>query len=188
MLLPILLVIIAVVAIIAIAYISILNTINRYKVAIDEAKSNVDIALTKRYDTITQMLNVAKNYARFERDTLVNVVRMRQEQGSTMQQTNQTIQAQSDMLNHLFAVAESYPQLASNQQFLALQGEISEENENFAASKRIVNSNISLYNQYIVQFPGSFIAQRKGFEQVPFLIEDSVQQKRDFANSLDYTI
>lgn len=92
------------------------------------------------------------------------------------------------MLNHLFAVAESYPQLASNRQFLLLQKEIAEENENFAASKRIVNSNISLYNQSIVQFPGSLIARWKKFEQVPFLIEDNIQQKRDYANSLDYKI
>lgn len=92
------------------------------------------------------------------------------------------------MLNRLFAVAESYPQLASNQQFLLLQKEIAEENENFAASKRIVNSNISLYNQSIIQFPGSIIAHWKKFKQVSFLIEDNVKQKRDYIDKLDYKI
>lgn len=180
--------IIIITAIVIMTCVKIFNNISRYKVAIDESKANVDIALAKRCDTITQMLNVAKNYARFERDTLMDATRMRAEHGSTLEKTNKTIQAQSDMLNHLFAVAESYPQLASNQQFLLLQKEITEENENFAASKRIVNSNISLYNQSLVQFPGSVIAHWKKFEQVPFLIEDNIQQKRDYANSLDYKI
>ena len=83
-------------------------------------------------------------------------------------------------------MGENYPELLSSNQFLALQKEIADENEDLAASKRIVNSNISQINQAIVTFPTSVVAGIKGLSQVPFLLEDT-QGKKDLSD-LDYEI
>ena len=160
------------------------NRLNRYQVMIEEAKRTVDITLVKRYDTISEMLKAAKAYAKHEEKVFTELVALRQ--GASIQESNQVIANQNDVLAQIRAVGENYPDLLSSNQFLALQKEIADENEDLAASKRIVNSNISQINQAIVTFPTSVVAGIKGMQQVPFLMEDT-QGKRDLSD-LDYEI
>ena len=172
------------VALLAIWFISVGNRLNRYLVTIEESKRTVDIVLVKRYDTISEMLKVAKAYAKHEQEIFTDLVALRQ--GATIQESNQVITNQNDVLAQIRAVGENYPELLSSNQFLALQKEIADENEDLAASKRIVNSNISQINQAIVTFPTSVVAGIKGMQQVPFLLEDT-QGKKDLSD-LDYEI
>ena len=172
------------VALLAIWFISVGNRLNRYLVTIEESKRTVDIVLVKRYDTISEMLKVAKAYAKHEQQIFTDLVALRQ--GATIQESNQVITNQNDVLAQIHAVGENYPELLSSNQFLALQKEIADENEDLAASKRIVNSNISQINQAIVTFPTSLVAGIKGMQQVPFLLEDT-QGKKDLSD-LDYEI
>lgn len=172
------------VALLAIWFISVGNRLNRYLVTIEESKRTVDIVLVKRYDTISEMLKVAKAYAKHEQQLFTDLVALRQ--GATIQESNQVITNQNDVLAQIRAVGENYPELLSSNQFLALQNEIADENEDLAASKRIVNSNISQINQAIVTFPTSVVAGIKGLSQVPFLLEDT-RGKKDLSD-LDYEI
>ena len=172
------------VALLAIWFISVGNRLNRYLVTIEESKRTVDIVLVKRYDTISEMLKVAKAYAKHEQQIFTDLVALRQ--GATIQESNQVITNQNDVLAQIRAVGENYPELLSSNQFLALQKEIADENEDLAASKRIVNSNISQINQAIVTFPTSLVAGIKGMQQVPFLLEDTQGKKN--LNDLDYEI
>ena len=160
------------------------NRLNRYQVMIEESKRTVDITLVKRYDTISEMLKVAKAYAKHEEKVFSELVSLRQ--GASIQESNQVIANQNDVLAQIRAVGENYPGLLSSNQFLALQKEIADENEDLAASKRIVNSNISQINQAIVTFPTSVVAGIKGMQQVQFLLEDT-QGKKDLSD-LDYEI
>ena len=160
------------------------NRLNRYQVMIEESKRTVDITLVKRYDTISEMLKVAKAYAKHEEKVFSELVSLRQ--GASIQESNQVIANQNDVLAQIRAVGENYPELLSSNQFLALQKEIADENEDLAASKRIVNSNISQINQAIVTFPTSVVAGIKGMQQVQFLLEDT-QGKKDLSD-LDYEI
>ena len=160
------------------------NRLNRYQVMIEESKRTVDITLVKRYDTISEMLKAAKAYAKHEEKVFTELVSLRQ--GASIQESNQVIANQNDVLAQIRAVGENYPELLSSNQFLALQKEIADENEDLAASKRIVNSNISQINQAIVTFPTSVVAGIKGMQRVPFLMEDT-QGKRDLSD-LDYEI
>ena len=153
------------------------NRLNRYQVMIEESKRTVDITLVKRYDTISEMLKAAKAYAKHEEKVFTELVALRQ--GASIQESNQ-------VLAQIRAVGENYPELLSSNQFLALQKEIADENEDLAASKRIVNNNISQINQAIVTFPTSVVAGIKGLSQVPFLLEDT-QGKKDLSD-LDYEI
>ena len=155
------------------------NRFNRYKVVIDESKKNVDIALAKRYDTICEMIKVAKSYAKHERSTFSDVIKLRQ--NANIKEFNTAIQNQDKEISKIFALAESYPDLKSSQEFINLQDEISDENEQLAAAKRIVNNNISIINQEIVSFPKSVVAKSKGLKEMEFLKEQNIDSKRSIS-------
>ena len=171
-------------ALLAIWFISVGNRLNRYLVTNEESKRTVDIVIVKRYDTISEMLKVAKAYAKHEQEIFTDLVALRQ--GATIQESNQVITNQNDVLAQIRAVGENYPELLSSNQFLALQKEIADENEDLAAAKRIVNSNVSHINQEIVSFPASIVAGVKGIHQVPFLAEET-QGKKDLSD-LNYDL
>lgn len=166
-------------------YIRTINKLNRYKVVIKESKENVDIALAKRYDTISEMLKVAKSYARHERETFADLIKLRT--GSTIKEMDEAIKSQDMVIDRIFALAEAYPDLKSSEQFLNLQNKINDENEQLAAAKRIVNNNISILNQAIVSFPTSVLAKMNGIGQTEFLNEDNLIGKKSL-NDLDYEI
>lgn len=161
------------------------NRFNRYKVVIDESKKNVDIALAKRYDTICEMIKVAKSYAKHESSTFSDVIKLRQ--NANIKEFNAAIQNQDREISKIFALAESYPDLKSSQEFINLQDEISDENEQLAAAKRIVNNNISIINQEIVSFPKSVVAKSKGLKEMEFLKEQNIDSKRSI-NEFDYDV
>lgn len=161
------------------------NRFNRYKVVIDESKKNVDIELAKRYDTICEMIKVAKSYARHEASTFSDVIKLRQ--NANIKEFNTAIQNQDKEISKIFALAESYPDLKSSQEFINLQDEISDENEQLAAAKRIVNNNISIINQEIVSFPKSVVAKSKGLKEMEFLKEQNIDSKRSI-NEFDYDV
>ena len=161
------------------------NRFNRYKVVIDESKKNVDIALAKRYDTICEMIKVAKSYAKHESSTFSDIIKLRQ--NANIKEFNATIQNQDREISKIFALAEAYPDLKSSQEFINLQDEISDENEQLAAAKRIVNNNISIINQEIVSFPKSVVAKSKGLKEMEFLKEQNIDSKRSI-NEFDYDV
>lgn len=166
-------------------YIRTFNKLNKYKVVIKESKENVDIALAKRYDTISEMLKVAKSYARHERETFADLIKLRG--GATIKEMDEAIKSQDMVIDRIFALAEAYPDLKSSEQFLNLQNEINDENEQLAAAKRIVNNNISILNQAIVSFPTSVVAKMNGIGQTEFLKEDNLIDKKSLTD-LDYEI
>lgn len=153
------------------------NRIKMMKVKIDEAKSGIDIALIKRYDILTESLNVAKGYASHEKSLMFQLVQARS--GMSMQQSRAVMENQEKVLENLKVVAESYPQLYSNELFKELQSQIAVTNEHLSAAKRVLNSNIALYNQKIVAFPASIIAVITGCRKIDFFKETDEKKKRD---------
>lgn len=83
------------------------NRLKRYRIVIDESKRNVDIALAKRYDTISEMIKVAKSFARHEADTFANVIKLRQ--SGSISEANMNMKDQDDAIHRIYALAESYP-------------------------------------------------------------------------------
>ncbi|EFH71190.1 LemA family protein [Gardnerella vaginalis] len=163
-------------------FIGMLNRLRKYRVIIEESRKNVDIALAKRYDTICQMLKVAQSFAKYEKTTLVDLVSLREGLGSA--DSSSIIKNQNHAIGKIFALAEAYPELKSSEQFLNLQEEINDENEQLAAAKRIVNSNISALNQNIVTFPVSLIASLSGIKQMDFISEDDLSNKKNIDSIL----
>lgn len=161
------------------------NKLNKYKVIIEESKKNIDIALVKRYDTIKSMLEIAKSYANFEKLTYSELIKHRK--GANISDSNKTIKEQDRTIEKIYALAEAYPDLKSSDEFLNLQTQIAKENDILAASKRIVNSNISILNQAIVTFPTSVIAEIKGVKKMDFLEESEVANKKSI-DEFDFEI
>lgn len=166
-------------------FISASNRLKKYLVKIDESKRNLDIALAKRYDTISEMIKVAKSFAKHETDAFTNSVKLRQE--GAILSSNDAIKNQNDAIKEILALAEAYPELKSSAEFLRLQDEIDDENEKLAAAKRIVNGNISILNQEIVSFPTSLVAKANSIKKMEFLTEEDLDRKKSIEN-FDYTV
>ncbi|MGI5990474.1 MAG: LemA family protein [Lachnospiraceae bacterium] len=173
-------IIIIAVILIVIWWIAISNRLARFKVSVEESKKDVDIALAKRYDTISEMLKTAKSYARHEKVLMTELVQVRM--GNTTKQENEVIANQDQALREIRLVGEAYPEMLSSQQFLELQRQIGRENDQLAAAKRIVNSNISQINQIIVSFPISLVASVKGIHKEEFLQEEDLDKKKDISD------
>lgn len=174
----VLFIILIVIAVIIIAWgISTRNRIKMMEVKIEEAKSGIDIALVKRYDILTESLNVAKGYASHEKEVMVQLIEARS--GMSLQQTQAVMENQEKALERLKVVAEAYPSLYSNQLFKELQEQIAITNEHISAAKRTFNSNIALYNQKIVSFPANIIANGIGCKKIAFFKENDEKKKQD---------
>ncbi|MBQ1378231.1 MAG: LemA family protein [Lachnospiraceae bacterium] len=148
------------------------NSFARKTVKIDESLSGIEVALTKRYDTLTKMRDVAKSYAKHELDTLTTVISMRR--GMSVKELTDSANQMNEMASSINVVAEAYPELRSNTVFEELQKGIRDTEEQLQAARRLYNANVSSYNQQLVTFPASIIGRMRGFA------------KRDFFEAEEY--
>lgn len=169
------LIIVAITLIVVIWYISTLNKLNRMIVKVDESLSGIDVALTKRYDVLTKMIDVVKGYAKHEKDTLFEVIKLRS--NMTLKEKSKANQVMDENLKKINIVAESYPELKSSENYKALQLSISDVEEHLQAARRLYNSNVSLYNQLLVTFPSSLVANNKGMTKRDFFEADEIKRE-----------
>lgn len=158
---PMIIVLVVVVLLVIILgwYISTSNKFKRMGIKIDEALSGIDVALTKRYDLLTKAVATAKGYAKHEQETLEKIISMRNPgKYSTIDEKQQFADATSEAIKSLNVVVEQYPTLKADSQFMAIQNQIAEVEEQLQAARRLYNANVSTYNQAIVVFPGSIVA------------------------------
>jgi LemA protein len=158
-----LIVVLVVVLIIAISFIGWwIRTSNRLKteqIKIDEAASGIDVALTKRYDLLTKEVAVVKGYAKHESETLANVISMRRPSGDASMKEKADFATQvTKAFDSINIVAEQYPDLKANTNFMSLQNQIADVEEQLQAARRVYNSNVTVFNQDIVVFPSSMVA------------------------------
>lgn len=167
--------VIIVVLIIVISIISISNKLNKAIVKIDEASSGIDVALTKRYDVLTKMIDVVKSYAKHEKDTLFEVIKLRK--NMSIEEKNAENKKMDENFSKINIVAENYPELKSSENYKTLQQSIVEVEEHLQAARRLYNSNVSIYNQMIVSFPISIIAKSKGMVKKDFFEADETKKE-----------
>lgn len=156
--------------------ISTINKINKALIKINEANSGIDVALTKRYDVLTKMIDVVKAYTKHEKETLFEVVNIRN--NMTINEKNEV----NNKINHNFEqikiIAENYPELKSSENYNTLQASISDVEGSLQAARKNYNSNVSIYNQLIVTFPNIIVAKLKGSKQKEFF-EAEEDKKKD---------
>ncbi len=156
-------------------YISASNKLNRAVVKIEESFSGIDVALTKRYDVLTKMIDVVKSYTKHEQETLFEVIKLRN--GMSLQEKNDANYAMDENFRKVNMVAENYPELKSSENYKTLQLTVADVEEHLQAARRFYNSNVSLYNQLLVSFPTSNIAQNKGMTKRDFFEADEVKRE-----------
>ncbi|MGF1543528.1 MAG: LemA family protein [Parvularculaceae bacterium] len=136
----------------------------------DQAYADVDVQLKQRHDLVPNLVETVKGYASHERETLEQVVSAR---NAAVSATGAAEQGRAEgmleaALGKLFALAEAYPDLKANQNFLELQRELSDVENKIAAARRFFNSAVQEYNTIIQQIPGNFIAPMGGYKQREF--------------------
>lgn len=151
----ILYVVFGIIVILGIYVISIYNRFIQVKNKVEEALSGIDVALARRYATLTNTVEVVKGYIKHEKEVLLKAVELRQ--NPTMKDRVMVDENQSAAITQIFALQENYPELKANEQFLALQDTIRDLEEHLAASRRMYNSNVSIYNNLVLSFPSNLI-------------------------------
>ena len=159
-------------------WISTANRLRREIVKIDEASSGIDVALTKRFDLLTKTVATVKGYAKHESETLSKVTEMRRPSSNApMKEKSQFSEAVSKAFDSINVVAEAYPELKANTNFLGLQNQIAEVEEQLQASRRVYNSNVSTFNQEIVVFPTNIVARHYHFEKRDFFEAEETKRQ-----------
>lgn len=178
-------VIVAVVVWLIATYNGLVKMRNRVK----EAWSDIDVQLKRRYDLIPNLINTVKGYAGHEKEVFQKVTEARSNamQAESKGSAAESAQAEnmlSGALKSLFAVAENYPDLKANQNFLELQRELSDTENKIQASRRFYNGNVRDFNTKQEQFPTNLIASMFGFKPAEFFeIEEGEKEnpKVDFS-------
>lgn len=133
------------------------NNIKRMEIKVDEAFSGIEVALTKRYDMLTKMLDVCRGFMKHESELFSKVISLRQ--GMSLGEMGKADREMGELTGRLFAVAENYPELRSTQVFAELQQGVHDAEEHLQAARRLYNASVSSYNAAIAVFPDSLLAR-----------------------------
>lgn len=170
--LPVIIAIIA--AIVLVAVITIYNSLVKSKVRTDEAWSDINVQLKRRYDLIPNLINTVKGYAKHEKSVFEEVTAARA-QAMNAQSVTEVAQADNQFqaaLKSLFAVAEAYPDLKANESFQQLQAELVDTEDKIQAARRFYNGSARDLNIKIQSFPSNLIAGIFGFKLRDFFEVD----------------
>jgi LemA protein len=140
-------------------FVSTMNRFERLAVKTAESDSGIDVALTKRFDTLTKMLDVAKAYAKHEAETLEKLVKLRK--GMSVDEKSEANKQMDELAGKINVIAESYPELRSSENFLQLQTAVTDVEEHLQAARRIYNMNVSSFNQLLASWPASVVGNMK---------------------------
>ena len=152
-------------------------TSNRFKVLlvkISEADSGIDVALTKRYDSLTKMIEVVKAYAKHEIELLSSVIKLRM--GMSVAEKTEASQCMNKLMEKINIAVEAYPNLRSSENYLRLKAAIADAEEHLQAARRLYNANVSAFNQAIAVFPASIIANSQSHAPKNFFEADAAKR------------
>ena len=163
---PGLLVLLGIVVLIIGVIILLYNGLVMKRQRVNQAFADVDVQLKQRQNLIPNLVETVKGYAKHEQETFQQVIAARNaaQHASTAAEMSQAEGALTGALGKLFALAENYPELKANTNFIQLQNELSAIEDKLAAARRFYNSAVQDYNTSREQFPGSVIAGMFNFE------------------------
>jgi LemA protein len=178
-----LLIVLGVVVILLFLLIAMYNSLIKLKNRVEEAWSDIDVQLKRRYDLIPNLIETVKGYATHESATLEKVTTARtvamnaQSSGDSKAQL-EAENALSSTLKSIFALSENYPDLKANQNFIELQKELADTENKIQASRRFYNGNVRDFNTKLQIFPTNMIANMLGFTAREFFeIENEVERE-----------
>ena len=164
-------IIIAVAVILVLIYIfTTYNSLVKLKNKVEEAFSTMDVYLKKRWDLIPNIVSTVKGYAKHEAETLENVIKARNSNYQNMSE-EEKIEANASIsksIPNFSVLAEQYPDLKANQNFLDLQAQLEGTENRIAVERRKFNDVARSYNAFILQFPRNLVAGMFGFTSKPY--------------------
>jgi len=173
-------ILIGVIVVILIYVLATYNSFVKLKNRVKEAFSTMDVYLKKRWDLIPNIVEVVKGYAKHEKDTLKEIVEIRNSaydkmDDSTKVDTNNKV---TQSLSRIMALAEAYPDLKANENFKELQTELSKVEEDIANARKYYNGSIRLYNNKVQMVPSNIVAGLFGFKTEK-MFEIQVEEKEN---------
>ena len=147
------------------------NKLVRLRNRVDTAWSQIDVQLKRRYDLIPNLVETVKGYASHERETLEQVIELRNRSAAAHTSASEQAADETELMRSvgkLFALAEGYPELKADKNFLALQEELSNTEDRIAATRRFFNANVREMNQLAGMFPTNLIGSAFGFKPESF--------------------
>ena len=155
------------------------NGLRRAQVRAQNAFSQIDVQLKRRHDLIPNLVETVKGYATHERETLEAVIaaRARAVSAGPLDEKIAAEGGLSAALGRLMAVAEAYPDLKANTNFLQLQGELTSTENIIGGARNGYNNTVQGYNQTLVVFPTNLLAGLFGFKAMPFFQVDDAAQR-----------
>ncbi len=163
-------IILAVVVLLVIVVAAMYNGLVRDRNRVDNAWSQVDVQLKRRYDLIPNLVETVKGYATHEQQTFERVTQARSA-AQAAESPGEQAEAENFLtsaLRQLFAVAEDYPELRASENFQGLQEELSETEDRIAVSRQIYNDTVLTYNNKVQQVPTNIVASMFGFDEREF--------------------
>ena len=177
----VLIIILVIVVVLIFFIVGLFNALVRLRNQVKNAWSQIDVQLKRRYDLIPNLIETVKGYMKHERETLEAVTKARQQAINVSDSVIEQAKAEnmlSQTLRSLFAVAESYPDLKANQNFLALQEELTSTENKIGFARQFYNDSTMNYNNKIEMFPSNVIAGMFAFRPAEFFeIEEAAERE-----------
>ena len=173
-----LIVIIAIVLLILIWFFGTYNSLVSLRNKKDDQWSQIEVQLKRRADLIPNLVETVKGYAKHEKGTFEDVIKARNTyvSASTPEEEMKASGEVTQALNKLFALAESYPDLKANENFMGLQNDLKETEDKISYSRQFYNDSVLSYNNKVQMVPSNIVANMTGFQKAPFF-EASEQDK-----------
>jgi LemA protein len=163
-------VIVGIILILVVYIIATYNGLITLKNRVEEASSDIDVQLKRRYELIPNLVNTVKGYAKHEQAAIDKITKARE--GLTKGSTAEKIAASNQIteaLKSVFAIAESNPELKANQNFLQLQSDLTDTQDKIMAAQRFFNANVRDFNTKLQVFPTNIYAKQLGFTKFDFI-------------------
>jgi LemA protein len=163
-------IVLGIIILIALWAVAIFNKLVKNRNLVLEGWSGIDVQLKRRYDLIPNLVETVKGYAGHEKEVLAKVVELRNSaaQAQTVSEKAPIENMLTQTLRQLFALAEAYPDLKANQNFLDLQGQLSEIEEQIQFARRYYNGTARDMNILVQSFPSNLIARSFGFNEADY--------------------
>ena len=166
-------IIIAIIVVLVIFVIASYNGLVKSRMQTKEAWSQIDVQLKRRNDLIPNLVETVKGYAKHESGTLEKVVALRNQlvniPTSDHEEAIKLSNQITDSLKSIFALAENYPDLKANQNFMSLQEELTNTENKIAYSRQLYNSTVAMFNEKLLTFPSNLVAKIHGFKNMDYL-------------------
>ncbi len=160
------------VGLLVVIFVVVYNGLVRDRNRVDNAWSQIDVQLKRRYDLIPNLVETVKGYATHEQETFERVTQARAgaQSASTPAEQAQAENFLTQALRQLFAVAEDYPELRASENFASLQEDLEETENRIAVSRQIYNDTVLTYNNRVQQIPTNIVAAITGFKPREFFV------------------